>query len=587
MPSSPSSHSSESDAEAPVGPIPIAPSPNKLAPPSPTPPTKKPRIYPPHLPSHPRYLRSYMHKAPVSHIVTTSTFIIAAALDGTLTFWARRDPSQPYATDKKEEATIHYVKTFRTHDTPVSALHLAADKDTLLSLSREERTVKMFSVRAFDMRTFVKLDFQPGDCLCTVVVPPITRLLLVPYAELPKVAVYKLADLTVPHFILTTPHLKPITQLVYNAVHNAVISIDSSGTIEYWQIPATLPAPNTSTPATTNIASLKFRSKLRTHLYELKRQNATATSISVSRNGQMFVVTSTDRVIRIFQFTTGTLHATFDDIMTPTTSATTPHPLSTLGKQQYERRLARERTLSTYASFVFCNAIFDETDAYIIYTTVAGVHIADIARGSVVAILGVREGSERFLTVSLCPTEATERAPLMPMLVASAFDSQRIFLFGVGEAVMTGRDVFNERVMGKSAKREMHGRKQGGIVKEEMRARGVTLHTTAGDIGLEFTSEVTPKTVDNFVTHARNKYYDGVVFHRVIKGFMIQSGDPEGDGTGGESIWGGEFEDEIDERLSHEQGVVSMANCGKNTNGSVSFFVFNPKKQPFSNPVFV
>jgi len=80
---------------------------------------------------------------------------------------------------------------------------------------------------------------------------------------------------------------------------------------------------------------------------------------------------------------------------------------------------------------------------------------------------------------------------------------------------------------------------------------------------------VTPKTVENFVTHAKNNYYNNMIFHRVIKGFMVQTGDPEGDGTGGDSIWGNEFADEISPDLKHDEPfTLSMANCGANTNAS-------------------
>jgi peptidylprolyl isomerase domain and WD repeat-containing protein 1 len=78
-----------------------------------------------------------------------------------------------------------------------------------------------------------------------------------------------------------------------------------------------------------------------------------------------------------------------------------------------------------------------------------------------------------------------------------------------------------------------------------------------------------PKTVENFVTHAKNNYYNNMIFHRVIKGFMVQTGDPEGDGTGGDSIWGHEFADEICPDLKHDEPfTLSMANCGANTNAS-------------------
>jgi peptidyl-prolyl cis-trans isomerase B (cyclophilin B) len=79
--------------------------------------------------------------------------------------------------------------------------------------------------------------------------------------------------------------------------------------------------------------------------------------------------------------------------------------------------------------------------------------------------------------------------------------------------------------------------------------------------------------VENFVTHAKNGYYDGVTFHRVMNNFMIQGGDPEGTGRGGESIWGNAFEDEFTPELHNLRGALSMANSGSNTNGSQFFIV--------------
>lgn len=101
----------------------------------------------------------------------------------------------------------------------------------------------------------------------------------------------------------------------------------------------------------------------------------------------------------------------------------------------------------------------------------------------------------------------------------------------------------------------------------------VIMKTSMGDITLELNADAAPRTVENFVTHAKNGYYDDLTFHRVIPDFMIQGGDPTGDGTGGESIWGGTFEDETGSGLTMDRGVIAMANRGPNTNGSQFFIV--------------
>ena len=105
------------------------------------------------------------------------------------------------------------------------------------------------------------------------------------------------------------------------------------------------------------------------------------------------------------------------------------------------------------------------------------------------------------------------------------------------------------------------------------------MHTNLGDIKIKLFPDKTPKTAENFITHAKNGYYDGLKFHRVIRDFMIQGGDPLGTGIGGESIWGGKFEDEFDTELHNLRGALSMANAGPNTNGS-QFFIVQANEAP-------
>ena len=99
-----------------------------------------------------------------------------------------------------------------------------------------------------------------------------------------------------------------------------------------------------------------------------------------------------------------------------------------------------------------------------------------------------------------------------------------------------------------------------------------TLNTNLGSMKFRLLPDVAPNTVANFTTHARNGFYDSLIFHRVIPGFVIQGGDPNGNGTGGASILGGTFDDEFDESASNVAGTLAMANSGPNTNGS-QFFV--------------
>ena len=103
------------------------------------------------------------------------------------------------------------------------------------------------------------------------------------------------------------------------------------------------------------------------------------------------------------------------------------------------------------------------------------------------------------------------------------------------------------------------------------------IKTNMGTIEVELFADQTPKTVENFVGLAEKGYYNGIIFHRVIKDFMLQAGDPTGTGRGGASFWGGKFEDEFVSDLKHDTpGILSMANAGPNTNGSQFFITLVP-----------
>ncbi|KAJ3673958.1 hypothetical protein LUZ60_005950 [Juncus effusus] len=110
----------------------------------------------------------------------------------------------------------------------------------------------------------------------------------------------------------------------------------------------------------------------------------------------------------------------------------------------------------------------------------------------------------------------------------------------------------------------------------------VQLHTTHGDLNLELHCDMAPRACENFITHCENGYYNGVIFHRSIRNFMIQGGDPTGTGKGGQSIWNKQFKDEFNSKLTHSgRGILSMANSGPHTNGSQFFILY--KSAPHLN----
>ncbi len=114
------------------------------------------------------------------------------------------------------------------------------------------------------------------------------------------------------------------------------------------------------------------------------------------------------------------------------------------------------------------------------------------------------------------------------------------------------------------------------ILQAQMPAEGeeiAVITTSEGVVKMRFFPEEAPKAVENFKTLAKEGYYDGLLFHRVIEDFMVQTGDPEGNGTGGESCWGEDFADEISPKLHYYKGAVAMANRGPSTNGSQFFIV--------------
>ncbi|MEX2007221.1 MAG: peptidylprolyl isomerase [Candidatus Levyibacteriota bacterium] len=126
---------------------------------------------------------------------------------------------------------------------------------------------------------------------------------------------------------------------------------------------------------------------------------------------------------------------------------------------------------------------------------------------------------------------------------------------------------------------------------ERVSATSAVIKTAKGDIEIELYPQDAPKTVTNFATLAKTGYYNNLTFHRVEPGFVIQGGDPNGNGTGGTSIYGARFEDELNPntasyKAGYQEGVVAMANAGPNTNGSQFFIMLEDNQLPNAYTIF-
>jgi len=381
---------------------------------------------------------------------------------------------------------------------------------------------------------------------------------------------------------LTNLHRSIVHLLAFNEKYDCVVSCDESGMVEYW-------APRHERDFEKPDSVFEYKSA--TGLYEFKKSKSVPTSITISPTQESFATFSyPDRLIRVFDFPSAKLSRTYDESLT--TLATLQQASSAASKLpdiEFGRRMALESSLDS-GTLQHANVIFDETGHFIIFGTLAGIKILNLSTNKIARILGkdeairpmniaVYQGAPSKKSVMTVEMAASSN-PLLaeanvcdPMIFCTAAQKPRFYMFNNdNSASKSERDVFNENPL-----------KEGvaGLSKSLERRPGDTgaaaiLHTSMGDIHLRLFPEAAPKTVENFVTHAKNGYYNGTIFHRVIKKFMIQGGDPLGDGTGGESIWGGEFEDEFSSLRHDKPYTLSSANYGPNTNGS-QFFITTEK----------
>ncbi|XP_028808292.1 peptidyl-prolyl cis-trans isomerase CYP71 [Neltuma alba] len=522
------------------------------------------------LPSANMYEKSYMHRDVVTHVaVSSAEFFITGSIDGQLKFW------------KKKPIGIEFAKHFRSHLGPIEGLAVSVDGLLCCTISNDH-PVKIYDVVNFDMMAMIRLPYIPGAVEWVYKQGDVKARLAISDRNSSFVHIYDARAGSNEPMISKEVHLSPIKVMKFNPLYDSVISADTKGLIEYWN-PTTLQFPEDE---------VNFKLKSDTNLFDIAKCKTSVSTIEVSPDGKQFSITSPDRRIRVFWFRTGKLRRVYDESLEVAQDLQrSDSPLYRLEAIDFGRRMAVEKEIEKTESAPHPNAVFDESSNFLIYATLLGIKIINLHTNKVARILGKVENNDRFLRIALyqgdqggkkvrkIPSAAANvnesKEPLTdPTLLCCAFKKHRIYLFSRREPeepedATKGRDVFNE----KPPPDELLAVSDIGKAVTTSLPENVIMHTSMGDIHMKLYPEECPKTVENFTTHCRNGYYDNLIFHRVIKGFMIQTGDPLGDGTGGQSIWGREFEDEFHKSLRHDRPfTLSMANAGPNTNGS-QFFI--------------
>jgi peptidylprolyl isomerase domain and WD repeat-containing protein 1 len=526
------------------------------------------RLYISALPKSTKYSKSLMHKEPLSFVTMTplTDFLITSSIDGAVKFW------------KKASVGIEFVKEFKAHIGEIKSVSVSAD-GLSFATAGVDKTIKIFDVITFDLLTMLTLEFTP-KCVCWVHKRGASLSLLAVSDEVEhSIRIYDgRGESIAPIHTIKGLHRSVVSLMAFNNEYDCVVSADENGMLEYWRPTGDYEKPD-------NV----FEYKSSTNLFDFKKSKSIPSSITISPLGSRFATYSfPDRKIRVFDFPTGKLYRMYDEsLQTIEEMQQAGTALQKLEDVEFGRRIAMERELETPALRNRVNVIFDETGHFILYGSMLGIKVINMYTNRVIKVYGEEENL-RPLSLTLYQGQPQKKGittiamaassnPLLqeseardPMLFATGVGKVRFYMFTNEEEISKSeRDIQNEKPVNPNARK---------AVERKVAETGTAaiIHTTYGDIHIRLFPDAAPKAIENFVTHSKRGYYNNTIFHRVIRKFMIQCGDPLGDGTGGESIWGREFEDEFSTLKHDKPYTVSMANAGPNTNGS-QFFITTEK----------
>jgi len=531
------------------------------------------------LPSANQYEFSYLHRDTLTKLVCTkrNDFVLTASRDGWLKFW------------KKVPFNIEFAKQYRVFDNRITNIATTVDGE-LCAVSGEDKDVAIFNVSSFDMMCRITLPFSPGQIEWVHHTRKSVSLLAATSRDNGEIKIFtpmqmknELARNTI------QVHRSPVMILRYNHGFDCCISVDVKGFVEYWN------PDDGALPS-----CVQFKSKFQTDTIDFWKNQCQVTSLEISPNSKMFASLSTDNKFRVFDFCSGKVLFELDESLAfyeaqqmDENSMFKCDPFIYGQRMDKEKKVQKEIASNPY----ICTSQIQWTSSslFVLYSSLLGIKVVNVVTKRVVKLIGNGEANLRFINIALfegIPREvgeseaavlnqlslvdtAVKRKEEDPSLFCTAFQSPRFHIITSREPADlddsgTGRDKMNEKPT-HFAKKVMAHSMQRNL------GKAAIIHTTYGDIHIKLFGLEAPKAVENFTTLAERGYFDNLFFHRIVKNFMIQTGDPNGDGTGGTSMWDQDFEDEFHRSLKHDRaGTVSMANAGPNTNGSQFFITTIP-----------
>eukprot|EP00934_Nitzschia_sp_Nitz4_P001745 Nitzschia sp. Nitz4//scaffold40_size135432//12515//14672//NITZ4_003228-RA/size135432-augustus-gene-0.6-mRNA-1//1//CDS//3329551171//1745//frame0 len=555
------------------------------------------------IPTSSHYHVSFMHKATVTHVVSSSRhgYVVTASEDGVVKFWKRS------ATEISDEPVgkntdtptpcLEFVKSFTAHSSRVVSLCLDASEDTVASIGKDG-LIKLYDVSTFDATAMIKTDQSLGHAACFLEDAAKDSLLAISSEDDGRILIFSTTSLQ--QIQVLNFHSKPVTALAYNQKHSCCVSADEQGILELWDCTSGTKTEHAiGAPCSQANNQLEYPSKMSTDLYKLAKKSTYARSIYMSTN--YFVVYAADIKIYLFDLASGKVVVRYDERLEAYASKSgSTHGMDSI---EFGKRAATEREIEGQPQVpCFQLAQMDPSERYLLVSTMVGIKIIEWKKNKVLKIIGKDDASQlRYLSFCLALGDSKTNQQMQlargassavavgdakttndSLVVVLAYNQRRFYVFSHFDPLLSedagdveSRDIWNEAPSAQDQLLASQGNSAGGTSRSNAFSTAI-LRTTMGDIHIKLFPEV-PKTLENFCGHARSGYYDNVIFHRVIQGFMLQTGDPLGDGTGGESIWGGEFEDEFVRELRHDRPfTVSMANAGPNTNGSQFFITTVP-----------